>query len=171
MKTQISYAANLIGNVEEEHAGGTMAFPSYSLGDEFQVNSQRYNGRTFTDVARDYAEFVDVKPEGYGVDRFCERLVYIPENARASLYDQKIRWQSDAGEFGITLDPNKVYMAPSGYKLHRKTPGRPFPGISSGPVAKASCATNRVRSAVEAKAKLASRSETICLAVLSLSAI
>lgn len=126
VKTQISYAANLMGNVEEEHAGGTMAFPSYSLGDEFQVNSQRYNGRTFADVANDYAEFVDVKPEGYGVDKFCERLIYIPENARASLYDQSIRWQRGDGEFGISLEPGKVYMAPSGYKIHmEKHPSAP----------------------------------------------
>ncbi len=46
VKTQISYAANLMGNVEEEHAGGALAFASYSLGDEFQVNSRRYNGRS-----------------------------------------------------------------------------------------------------------------------------
>ncbi|MCA9134527.1 MAG: hypothetical protein KDA45_15260, partial [Planctomycetales bacterium] len=39
VKTQISFAANLMGNVEEEHAGGTLAFPSWSLGDEYQVNS------------------------------------------------------------------------------------------------------------------------------------
>ena len=45
VKTQISYAANLMGNVEEEHAGGALAFASYSLGEEFQVNSRRYNGR------------------------------------------------------------------------------------------------------------------------------
>ena len=28
VKTQISYAANLFGNAEEEHAGGAIAFPS-----------------------------------------------------------------------------------------------------------------------------------------------
>ena len=55
VKTQISFAANLMGNVEEEHAGGALAFASYSLGDEFQVNSRRYNNRSFDDVARDYA--------------------------------------------------------------------------------------------------------------------
>ena len=93
VKTQISYAANLMGNVEEEHAGGALAFPSWSLGDEFQVNSQRYNGRTFADVERDYSDFVDVRPEGYGVDRFCDKLIYIPENAKATLYDQKIYWE------------------------------------------------------------------------------
>ncbi len=57
VKTQISFAANLMGGVEEEHAGGALAFASYSLGDEFQVESRRYNGRTFDDVARDYRQF------------------------------------------------------------------------------------------------------------------
>ena len=35
VKTQISYAANLFGNCEEEHAGGALVFPSYDLGEEF----------------------------------------------------------------------------------------------------------------------------------------
>ena len=35
VKTQISYAANLFGNAEEEHAGGALVFPSYDLGEEF----------------------------------------------------------------------------------------------------------------------------------------
>ena len=34
VKTQISYAANLFGGVEEEHAGGAIAFPSYSVRSE-----------------------------------------------------------------------------------------------------------------------------------------
>ncbi len=118
VKTQISYAANLMGNVEEEHAGGTLAFPSWSLGDEFQVNSQRYNGRTFADVQRDYGDFVDVKAEGYGIDRLLpERLTYIPENARASLYDQKIHWEHHGVAHSIPLEPGRVYMAPSGYRI------------------------------------------------------
>ena len=40
VKTQISFAANLFGLCEEEHAGGAIAFPSYLLGREF------YAGRT-----------------------------------------------------------------------------------------------------------------------------
>ncbi|HEV2328426.1 MAG TPA: hypothetical protein VGY56_06520, partial [Verrucomicrobiae bacterium] len=35
VKTQISYAANLMGNCEEEHAGGALVFRSYDLGEEF----------------------------------------------------------------------------------------------------------------------------------------
>src|SRR5690606_16052853 len=110
----------------EEHAGGTLAFPSWSLGDEFQVNSKRYNGRTFADVCRDYADFVDPRPEGYGVDRFCESLIYIPENARASLHDQSIQWRHEGFDRSIPLEPNKVYMAPSGYRLRmEKHPAAP----------------------------------------------
>ncbi|MEO8271299.1 MAG: hypothetical protein ABI557_16375, partial [Aureliella sp.] len=126
VKTQISYAANLMGNVEEEHAGGALAFPSWSLGDEFQVNSQRYNGRTFADVERDYGDFVEVRPEGYGVDRFCDKLVYIPEAAKATLYDQKIYWEHNGKQQSIALEPSKVYMAPSGYRIKmEKHPSAP----------------------------------------------
>lgn len=117
VKTQISYAANLMGNVEEEHAGGTLAFPSWALGDEFQFNSLRYNGRTFDDVARDYRELIEVHENGYAVDKLCERLIYIPENARASLNDQQIHWRQGDRECAIRLEPDKVYMAPSGYRL------------------------------------------------------
>ncbi len=126
VKTQISYAANLMGNVEEEHAGGALAFPSWALGDEFQVNSQRYNGRTFADVQRDYGDFVNVLPEGYGVDKFCEKLVYIPEHAKATLYDQKIHWEYQGQAQSIPLEPGKVYMAPSGYRIKmEKHPSAP----------------------------------------------
>ncbi|MDI1319631.1 MAG: hypothetical protein PSW75_05475, partial [bacterium] len=39
VKTQISFAANLLGRAEEEHAGGAIVFPSYDLGEDFQLNS------------------------------------------------------------------------------------------------------------------------------------
>ena len=35
VKSQISYAANLYGLCEEEHAGGAIAFPAYVLGQDF----------------------------------------------------------------------------------------------------------------------------------------
>lgn len=117
VKTQISYAANLMGNVEEEHAGGTLAFVSHNLGEEFQWNSRHYNGRTFQDVVRDYSGFIDVHPDGYGVDRQYPQLVYVCEDAIASLYDRTIRWSVDGQSFAIPLEQNKIYMAPSGYKV------------------------------------------------------
>lgn len=126
VKTQISFAANLLGNVEEEHAGGALAFASWSLGDEFQFNSSRYNGRTFADVARDYAEFIDVQEGGWGIDRLYPELIYVPEHAKASLHSQSISWQSETGTTRIPIEPGKIYMGPSGYKLHmEKHPAAP----------------------------------------------
>ncbi|QGJ68844.1 HPt domain-containing protein [Planctomycetales bacterium 10988] len=117
VKTQLSYSANLYGNAEEEHAGGALAFSSYSLGDNYQVISRKFNGRTFADITRDYAPIMEVKPEGYAVDKLFNNLIYIPEDANASLIEQKIRWTHEGKESSIPLLPGKVYMAPSGYKL------------------------------------------------------
>lgn len=117
VKTQISYAANLLGNVEEEHAGGTLAFTTHNLGEEFQWNSRRYNGRSFEDLKRDYASFIDLRPEGYAVDKHFPRLVYVREDSRASLFDRTIRWSIGDREYAIPLEPGNVYMAPSGYKV------------------------------------------------------
>lgn len=126
VKTQLSYAANLMGGVEEEHAGGALAFASYSLGDEFQVNSRRFNDRTFDDVARDYGHFVDVQPEGYGVDKNYPSVIYIPENAKATLVERCIKWTRDGEEHRIKLFPENVYVAPSGYKIRlEKHPAAP----------------------------------------------
>lgn len=126
VKTQISYAANLYGNVEEEHAGGAIAFPSFNLGEEFQVNSKRYNKRTFADVVHDYGQEIDVKLEGYAVDRRFPELIYIPENALASVQRQKIEWKRNDRTESIPLLPGQVYMAPSGYKLRlEKHPAAP----------------------------------------------
>lgn len=125
VKTQISYAANLYGNVEEEHAGGALAFPSYSLGDDFDA-TRVFTGRTFADVARDFGELMEIQPEGYGIDRIHPDLIYVPENAVFSLGNQSITWSSGGGTRSILLDPRKVYMTPGGYKVRmEKHPGAP----------------------------------------------
>ena len=126
VKTQISYAANLAGNYEEEHAGGAIAFQSYNLGDEFQFNSNRYNGRTFADVVKDYRNSLDVHPEGYAIDRAYPDLIYVREDARADIVRQQIVWNHEGAEQSIPLLPGKVYMGPSGYRLRmRKHPSAP----------------------------------------------
>ncbi|MFK7778903.1 MAG: hypothetical protein QM501_12420, partial [Gimesia sp.] len=126
VKTQISYSANLYGNAEEEHAGGAIAYPSYNLGEVFQVNSVRYNGRSFDDVMRDYGDQIDGQVEGYGIDKKFPELIYIPENAYASLPEQCIRWTREGKECSIPLLPGNVYMAPSGYHLRmEKHPAAP----------------------------------------------
>ena len=126
VKTQISYASNLMGGVEEEHSGGALVFQSWSLGDELQVNSRRYNGRTFEDVVRDYGDLIHVKSDGYGIDRRYPNLIYIPEDALAHLRLQTISWKRGDRTLSIPLLPDRVYMAPSGYKLRmEKHPSAP----------------------------------------------
>lgn len=117
VKTQISYAANLFGNVEEEHAGGCVAYARYNLGEQYEVNLQDTADRSFDLVAKTFGDFIDVKPEGYGIDKHFPDLIYIPENASATLRDQRIRWTRNGEEIEIPLLPSKVYMSPAGYKL------------------------------------------------------
>ncbi len=126
VKTQISYSANLFGNVEEEHAGGALAFASYSAGDEFIPDSRVQTERTWDDVVRDFGEMMDVNVAGYGVDKKFSRLIYIPEDARASVPQLKVYWTRGVTEHAIALEPGKIYMTPAGYKLSiEKHPGAP----------------------------------------------
>lgn len=126
VKTQISYAANLFGDTEEEHAGGCIAYTAWNLGDDFKVNSQRYNGRTIDDVKRDYGEIIDFKPEGYGIDKLHPEVFYIPEDARATMLEQCIKWTRDGKEHRLPLLPDHYYIAPSGYKIRmEKHPAAP----------------------------------------------
>lgn len=126
VKTQISYAANLAGNFEEEHSGGALAFASFNLGDEFTADSRRYNDRTFRDVARDYSDHIDVRAQGYGVDKNYPQLVYVPENCVANVHDQKISWARNEIGHSIPLRPDHTYMTPSGYKFRlEKHPAAP----------------------------------------------
>jgi phosphoenolpyruvate carboxykinase (diphosphate) len=70
IKSQISYAANLFGGSEEEHSGGALAFPSFNLGDSYSLDS-RYlaDGHTMQDMMRLYADDIDFRPEGHGIDK------------------------------------------------------------------------------------------------------
>ena len=126
VKTQISYAANLLGNAEEEHAGGAIAFSSYSLGDEFHLNSRKYTPLTLADAAGAYPDAIDLKPEGYGQDRTFPDLFYIHEDAEVSLRTQEVCWFRNGSRQSIPLMPGKIYMAPSGYRIRlEKHPAAP----------------------------------------------
>ena len=39
VKSQLSYAANLMGMCEEEHAGGALTFPSFDLGEDIEQSA------------------------------------------------------------------------------------------------------------------------------------
>ncbi len=119
VKSQISYACNLGGGCEEEHAGGAIAFASYDLGDEFTVNTHvPMVNHSFRDVLADYGETFELQPEGYAIDKQYRDIIYIPENVTISLYSQMITWKEGNIDHRIRLMPNKSYILPSGYKVH-----------------------------------------------------
>jgi hypothetical protein len=118
VKTQISFAANLGGLSEEEHAGGALAFPSYAQGDEFRADSSTIkNGATWADVVREHGWLMEVKPEGYGIDRRFPSIIYVPEDVHIELHAQRVSWTAAGQRQQIKLRTGHTYVLPSGYKV------------------------------------------------------
>ncbi len=118
IKTQINFAANLMGMVEEEHAGGALVHPQYDLGKIFSVATHLpKTSHTFEKVKRLFGERIEVQSTGYAVDRRYPSLYYVPENVAINLNSQTVRWQNLSGRHTLPLDPAITYIVPSGYKV------------------------------------------------------
>ncbi|MBI3876147.1 MAG: hypothetical protein HY300_09380, partial [Verrucomicrobia bacterium] len=123
VKTQISFAANLYGLCEEEHAGGAIAFPTYDLGEEFLGNVHvRPMDHSFEEVVALYCDVMEVRPEGYAVDKNFPDILYVPEDAHFDLHMQTVTWPAPDGERRIKLLADKTYVRPSGYRLRSFKP-------------------------------------------------
>ncbi|THB62628.1 MAG: hypothetical protein D6B26_07285, partial [Spirochaetaceae bacterium] len=127
IKTQISYAANLSGLYEEEHAGGALAFASFNLGVHYSPDSIKYdNGQTFEEAIALLGDEVQVFPEGYAVHKQFPSIFILPENARLFVDTQEAQWQWQGKDQKMRILPGKVYVHPSGYKIHlEKHPATP----------------------------------------------
>ncbi len=127
VKTQISYAANLFGLAEEEHAGGALAFPRRNHGEEYGVDSStRAPDYHFADIVARYGDLMDLQPEGYGIDKRHPEVVYVPQDLRMDLPSQSITWMKAGEKQSIRLSPDKIYIQPNGYKVEmQKHPGAP----------------------------------------------
>lgn len=123
VKTQLSYAANLSGNAEEEHAGGAIAFPSFDLGEDFSL-SEFTNpvDHRFEDVIERYASLFDLQPEGYGIDKKFPNILYVPQDVHIDLHLQTVRWKNQDGDQKISLQPGITYVLPSGYRVEMVKP-------------------------------------------------
>ena len=67
---------------------------------------------------------MDVKPEGYAVDKKIPDVIYVSEHVQFDLRAQKVSWPHDGGMQSMKLLPGKVYVRPSGYKVHmERIPG------------------------------------------------
>ena len=127
VKTQISYAANLFGLAEEEHAGGALAFPRHNHGEEFGVDSiTRVAGYSFEETVANYGELMHLQAEGYGIDKRHPEVIYVPQDLRMDLPSQTVSWLREGVKQSIKLRPGKVYVQPNGYKVEmQKHPGAP----------------------------------------------
>ncbi|RLJ18292.1 hypothetical protein DJ031_11540 [bacterium endosymbiont of Escarpia laminata] len=127
VKTQISFAANLFGLAEEEHAGGALAFPRRNHGIEYGVDSTtREPGYSFQDVVERYGDIMNLQPEGHGIDKRFPDVIYVPQDLRMDLQEQSIAFLRDGESHVIRLQPGKIYIQPNGYKIEmQKHPGAP----------------------------------------------
>jgi hypothetical protein len=118
VKTQISFAANLLGYAEEEHSGGALVYPEYDLGKFFNVSTHLpWVRHKFEDMTTELEGQVDVYPERYAIDRKFKDIVYVPEDVNIDLYKQKVEWPIESGIFSLDIDPRQTYVVPSGYKV------------------------------------------------------
>jgi hypothetical protein len=124
VKTQISFASNLLGICEEEHAGGTLAFTSYDLSEDFRLSPNIDEEVPSLDHLLDlYGNQMEKQPEGHAIDRQHRDVLYLPADAQFSLHDQKISWNAGSGkEHSIKLLAHKVYVMPNGYKVQLLKP-------------------------------------------------
>ena len=121
VKTQISFAANLYGLAEEEHAGGALLFHCRNHGEEYGVDSStREPGYSFRDMLTRYGEFMRLMPEGHALDVNYPDIVYVPQDVRFDLNAQSVTWERDGQTQQIRLMPGKLYMQPNGYKVEMR---------------------------------------------------
>ncbi|MBI9104376.1 MAG: hypothetical protein JEY99_18310 [Spirochaetales bacterium] len=122
VKTQIGYSANLFGLVEEEHAGGALAFPSYNLGTHFVPDSSvaylhLEKEHTFNNFKNVLGDNLIIHEDGYGTDRNYKNIIYIPENAAIDLETQEGFWTQNGETKTIKIIPENYYIHPSGYRV------------------------------------------------------
>lgn len=127
VKTQISFSANLHGLAEEEHAGGTLAFPSYDLGEDYTWDTHfPHPPRTIEDMAVVLGHNARYCPEGHAFDKAHPHIVYVPGNSRFDLATQRVLWTLEGREHSLRLAPGEIYVYPWGYtvRMHKPEGGR-----------------------------------------------
>ncbi|MFM8365792.1 MAG: hypothetical protein ACKOAS_11660, partial [Verrucomicrobiota bacterium] len=119
VKTQIGFAANLMGRAEEEHAGGALVFAAYDLGEEFDGSLHvQHRGHTLEEAASLFPDAMDLRPEGYAVDKNHPGIFYIPTETKVSLQTLRLEWTDVQGRTqSLKLLPGRVYIRPSGYRI------------------------------------------------------
>lgn len=120
VKTQIGYSANLFGGAEEEHAGGALAFATFSLGDRFTPDLVRLGSakqHRFTEALALLGGRAKLHLSGYATDTNYPEIHYMPEDMNIDVRHQAITWTWQNEEQHLKLLPGRIYIHPSGYKI------------------------------------------------------
>lgn len=127
IKTQIGFAANLYGNVEEEHAGGTIAFPRMNVGETYNANENiDASEYSFENVKKNYSALMNIHEDNYGIDKTNKNIIYLPENVEINLHQTEIKWEYQGDIKTLKLLPTFYYILPNGDKIHmEKHPAAP----------------------------------------------
>ncbi|WP_303922575.1 hypothetical protein [Draconibacterium sediminis] len=120
IKTQISYSANLYGLVEEEHAGGAIAFPRGNMSDSvFGTNFTKKFDQpySFEEAKKLLGNRIEAQEGNYAIDKKYPDVVYIPENADIDVEKSSVSWKYKNKDYSLKLSPKKVYVHPTGHKF------------------------------------------------------
>lgn len=130
IKTQITYSSNLYGMVEEEHAGGAIAFPRANMMDKVygRIFSSKFRQNySFEDVKTLLGDKIDVKEENYAIDKKYPNLIYVPEFSDFDINKGTISWTYKDKDHSIKISPDKTYIHPTGHKFQLvKHPTQPM---------------------------------------------
>ncbi len=119
IKSQISYSANLFGGCEEEHAGGALAFPRYNLGEVYIPRaSDMLDNHSFGDLCHRLGDSIELRQEGYAVDKQYPEIIYLPEDAAISLHDMEVYWNAGTERSHLKLLAAHTFIYPSGFRVH-----------------------------------------------------
>ncbi|WP_411725581.1 hypothetical protein [Methyloglobulus sp.] len=119
IKSHISYAANLFGDCEEEHAGGALAFPRVILGEMHIPSASELAPKPSFDKARQLlASVMECKESGYGIDKNHPDIIFVPADAQINIQEQQISWLQDNHQQSLKLLINHTYVYQNGFRVH-----------------------------------------------------
>lgn len=119
IKSHISYAANLFGDCEEEHAGGALAFPRVILGEiHIPSASETAPKPTFEKAKALLGPTADCKEAGYAIDKRHHDIVFIPSDAQINIQDQQISWEHKGHLQSMKLLIDRTYVYPNGFRVN-----------------------------------------------------
>ncbi len=120
VKTQISFATNMSGQTEEEHAGGALVFQRFNWGNQFSENTMLCGRQEYPyeDFKKLYSYVCTFQAEGHGIDNTYPDIYYVPHNTTMSVTTLSVDWEIYGQQHSIKLSPDITYIHPSGYKLN-----------------------------------------------------